>query len=92
MKLYLDSSAIVKLVQREAAKLHFANATTVTTGAAVLLRETPDLIGVEKELFERCGNSRDGKNLEQFLASHNLSANASGRTTSGCSSTCRTTS
>ena len=27
------------------------------TGATVLLSETPDLIGVEKELFERCGNS-----------------------------------
>ena len=36
----------------------------------MLLSETPDLIGVEKELFERCGDSRDRKNLEQLFASH----------------------
>jgi uncharacterized protein len=33
-----------ELVQREAAKLHFANATTVTTGAAVLLKDINDYL------------------------------------------------
>jgi hydrophobe/amphiphile efflux-3 (HAE3) family protein len=32
------------LVQKEAAKLHFANATTVTTGAAVLLKDINDYL------------------------------------------------
>ena len=33
-----------ELVQREAAKLHFDNATTVTTGAAVLLKDINDYL------------------------------------------------